>query len=198
MRHNLLTPGHRELGCAWHSHHNGLALFRPQRRRQLGHPRVRAPGRLIPRSCRHQQQHGGARQPLDQRPQPGFRCGIDPVHVLHGEHQRPLLRLLADQMPQERKRPGSPVQDSTAPELGRHRQVQELAHQGHLLRGADATRVETALDSRRLRCGMVPLHERAELPQEVTHRGYGMAWPYADSARDTTAPGLAPDGPQIP
>ena len=117
VRHNLLTPGRRELGGARHGHHNGLALFRPQRRqRQLGHPRVRAPGRLIPRPCRHQQQHGGARQPLDQRPQPGFGRGIDPVHVLHGEHQRPLLRLLADQMPQERKRPGlAESRDSTAP-----------------------------------------------------------------------------------
>jgi hypothetical protein len=69
-------------------------------------------------------------------------------------------------MPQERERPclprlGAPLRHA----LGRSWQVQNLAHEGHVLRGAEATRVELVLDGRRTRARIVPLH-RYEAEQQ--------------------------------
>ena len=162
----------RQDRCAQHRLHHGPTVRVPQRAQGHLRPRrVRAPGQWRPRPTGPDQEERGPRQPLDQRPEPGCRRGVDPVHILHHQHQGLRLRRVHDQVPQERKGAALPrLGTEPCQTLRRHGEVQQVEQQGDVLLGGDATRVEPVLDRRHVHRGRVALSEPADLPQDVAHR----------------------------
>jgi len=69
------------------------------------------------------------------------------VQVFHHQDQGLLLRGVQNQVPQQRKGPGAP-RLGTAPHqvLRGHREVQELQHQGHVVRRGNPTCMQPVLD----------------------------------------------------
>lgn len=52
-------------------------------------------------------------------------------------------------------------------------EVQDVTHEGHVLRGGQATLTESVLDGSRMRHRLVALSDAAELPQHIAHRQVG-------------------------
>src|SRR5262249_16855597 len=108
-----------------------------------------------------------------------------PVHVLHGQHQWLALRLLADEVPQQRKGPSLPgLRREPRQPLGGYWQVQGVERPGHIL-----------LRPRPQPPGPVPPRPPVPLPPPPPRASpagraqpcwttprpgrYGTAWPYA-------------------
>ena len=174
-----LRQGFRDrLGWEEGLEHLAAVLGREGGKDHLGHIGFLHPGRAIPGAVRGQDQAPRPGQTLDQRSQEGFRGGIDPVQVFHGEDERVPLRAVEHELAQGGKGPGSthlrteagqPVQTRVDPQERKERRLPLIRVQPGGL--------ETQADVRGHRRGAVAREDTTAGPQEVEHRQIGHGLP---------------------
>ena len=174
LREDLVLEVRRQRHLAHDRSHDPAALVAAQRmERDLRRPRLHEPGRPVARPVRHEQHDRGVGQVAGQGLEVGLRGRIDPVNVLHRQHDGPPAAEVEQDLAERVEGPGPQPAGIELDPLRQGGEAHQLEQERRLVLGRHREAPESTAQPGSDHLRRIGLRHAAEVPQELDQREVG-------------------------